>query len=84
MAWRIRRQVGVQWLELSADELRQREPELDRRYGFAALVEEGGHCRDPGAYVAALVQLAEAQGATARHGAGDRLPASRPGGCARC
>lgn len=63
MAWRIRRQVGIDWIELSADELRQREPGLDRRYGFAALVEEGGHCRDPGAYVAALVQLAEAQGA---------------------
>ncbi|MDN3565267.1 FAD-binding oxidoreductase [Paeniroseomonas aquatica] len=79
MAWRIRRQVGVQWLELSADELRQREPELDRRYGFAALVEEGGHCRDPGAYVAALVQLAEAQGArrvTAR-ATGFRIEAGR-------
>ncbi|MFZ4410521.1 MAG: NAD(P)/FAD-dependent oxidoreductase [Paracraurococcus sp.] len=63
MAWRIRRQVGIQWLELSADELRQREPALNRRYDFAALVEEGGHCRDPGAYVAALVSLAEAQGA---------------------
>ncbi len=63
MAWRIRRQVGVEWIELSAEELRQREPALDRRYGFAALVEEGGHCRDPGAYVAALVALAEAEGA---------------------
>ncbi|MBL6455905.1 FAD-binding oxidoreductase [Belnapia sp. T6] len=63
MAWGIRRQVGIDWIELSADELRQREPELDRRYGFAALVEEGGHCRDPGAYVAALVALAEAEGA---------------------
>lgn len=63
MAWRIRRQVGIDWIELSAEELRQREPALDRRYGFAALVEEGGHCRDPGAYVAALVALAEAMGA---------------------
>ncbi|MCB4824819.1 NAD(P)/FAD-dependent oxidoreductase [Roseicella aerolata] len=64
MAWRIRRQVGIEWLELSAEELRQREPLLDRRYGFAALVEEGGHCRDPGAYVAALVALAESLGAS--------------------
>ncbi|WP_043361608.1 FAD-binding oxidoreductase [Belnapia sp. F-4-1] len=79
MAWRIRRQVGVEWIELSAEELRQREPELDRRYGFAALVEEGGHCRDPGAYVAALVALAEAEGAqriTAR-ATGFRLDAGR-------
>jgi D-amino-acid dehydrogenase len=66
MAWRIRRQVGIAWLELDADEMRQREPELDRRYGFGALVEEGGHCRDPGAYVAALVAQARAEGADLR------------------
>ncbi len=79
MAWRIRRQVGVEWIELSADELRQREPELDRRYGFAALVEEGGHCRDPGAYVAALVALAEAEGAEriAARATGFRLEVGR-------
>jgi D-amino-acid dehydrogenase len=79
MAWRIRRQVGIDWIELSADELRQREPGLDRRYGFAALVEEGGHCRDPGAYVAALVQLAEAQGAkrVAGRATGFRIEAGR-------
>ena len=64
MAWRIRRKVGIEWLELGPDEMRQREPELDRRYGFGALVEEGGHCRDPGAYVAALVAQAQAEGAT--------------------
>ncbi|TCH97134.1 FAD-dependent oxidoreductase [Roseococcus sp. SYP-B2431] len=62
LAWRIRAQTGVTWLEIDEDELRQREPDLDRRYKFALLVEEGGHCRDPGAYVAALVALAEAQG----------------------
>ncbi len=66
MAWRIRQATGVRWLEISADELRQREPELDRRYGFGVLVEEGGHCRDPGAYVAALVALAQAEGAQLR------------------
>ena len=79
MAWRIRRQVGIEWLELSADELRQREPALDRRYGFAVLVEEGGHCRDPGAYVAALVALAVAQGARllARRATGFRIEAGR-------
>lgn len=66
MAWRIRRRVGIEWIELDADEMRQREPDLDRRYGFGALVEEGGHCRDPGAYVAALVALAQAEGADLR------------------
>ena len=62
-AWEIRHQVGVRWIELDADELRQREPDLDRRYGFAVFVDEGGHCTDPGAYVAALIGLAQAEGA---------------------
>lgn len=62
-AWGIRRQMGVQWVELSADELRRREPELDSRYAFGVLVEEAGSCRGPGAYVAALVDYARARGA---------------------
>jgi D-amino-acid dehydrogenase len=66
LAWRIRRDNGTRWLELSADELRQREPALHRRYTFALLVEENGQCRDPGAYVAALVRHAVASGATLR------------------
>lgn len=62
LAWRVRAATGVRWLEIPEDELRQREPDLDRRYSFGVLVEEGGNCRDPGAYVAALVNLAELQG----------------------
>jgi D-amino-acid dehydrogenase len=68
LAWRLRHENGVRWLELNEDELRQREPALDRRYRFAILVEENGQCRDPGAYVAALVRHAAAQGATHRRG----------------
>ena len=79
MAWRVRYKAGIHWLELDSDELRQREPHLDRRYGFGILVEEGGHCRDPGAYVAALVALAQAQGAVFRRAAatGFRIEAGR-------
>jgi D-amino-acid dehydrogenase len=66
LAWRLRRNNGVRWLELSADELRQREPGLSRRYTFGLLVEENGQCRDPGAYVGALVRHAVAQGAELR------------------
>ena len=58
LAWRLRRDNGVRWIELDADELRQQEPALDRRYSFAVLVEEGAHCLDPGAYVAALADYA--------------------------
>jgi D-amino-acid dehydrogenase len=63
LAWDIRKRVGVQWMELSEDEMRQREPDLDRRYNFGVLVEEAGRCRDPGAYVAGLASHARALGA---------------------
>ena len=69
LAWRLRRDNGVEWLELDADELRQAEPGLDRRYGFGVLVQAGGNVADPGAYVAALVAHAVAQGATLVQGA---------------
>lgn len=63
LAWGIRRKVGIDWIELSGDELRQREPELHPRYTFGVLVEEAGRCRDPGAYVAALADHARSLGA---------------------
>jgi D-amino-acid dehydrogenase len=63
LSWGVRRDNGTKWLELDEDELRQREPTLDRRYKFAVLVEENGQCRDPGAYVAALARHATALGA---------------------
>jgi D-amino-acid dehydrogenase len=66
LSWRIRRDNGTRWLELDEDELRQREPALNRSYKFALLVEENGQCRDPGAYVAALIAHAVASGATLR------------------
>ena len=77
-SWAIRRAVGVEWLELSADEVRQREPRLHPRYTFGVVVEEAGHCRDPGRYVAALAAHARARGAASvtaratgfRHAAG--------------
>lgn len=66
LSWRVRRDNGTRWLELDEDELRQREPALNRSYKFALLVEENGQCRDPGAYVAALIAHAVASGATLR------------------
>jgi D-amino-acid dehydrogenase len=64
--WRLRREAGVGWLELSAEELRQREPALSRDYGFAVLLEDGAHVADPGAYVAALAAAAVSLGAIHR------------------
>jgi D-amino-acid dehydrogenase len=63
LAWATRKSVGVDWLELSSDELRQRVPELHRRYTFGVFVEEAGRCRDPGGYVAALGRHARFLGA---------------------
>ena len=63
LAWRLRRELGVQWVELDADALRQREPALGEHYRFGVFVEHGAHCIDPGAYVAALVAHAQALGA---------------------
>jgi D-amino-acid dehydrogenase len=87
VAWAIRRENGVTWLELGPEELRRREPMLDRRYGFGVFVEGSGQCRDPGGYVAALVRHAEARGATVRRAGaegfqieGGRLRAVRAGG----
>lgn len=85
LAWRLRAAVGLTWRELEGAALREAEPDLDPRYGFAVLGEAGGHCRDPGAHVAGLVRLAEARGARrvpARAtgfalGAGGRLRAVR-------
>ncbi|GGJ10372.1 NAD(P)/FAD-dependent oxidoreductase [Neoroseomonas lacus] len=79
MAWEIRHRVGVRWIELDSNDLHQREPDLDRRYTFGVMVEEGGHCTDPGAYTAALVAHAVGQGAELRRAAatGFRIEAGR-------
>ena len=63
MAFRIRRSLGIRWVELDGEALWEREPALDQRYRFGVLFEEAGHCTDPGPYVAALVALAERRGA---------------------
>ena len=79
LSWRLRRETGTRWLELDEDELRQREPTLDRRYKFAVLVEENGQCRDPGTYVAALIRHAVSLGAELRRSraTGFRIDARR-------
>lgn len=66
LAWRVRERTGVRWEEWPADELRRREPDLDTRYTLGIFVPEAGHCRNPGAYVAALAQHAAKAGAERR------------------
>jgi len=78
-AWAIRREQGIAWQTLDAPSLREREPGLAPRYTFAVHVPEAGHCRNPGAYVAALVRHAQSQGATlyASRATGFRIEAHR-------
>ena len=64
LAWRLRRDNGVDWQEFDAPALRALLPMLAPHYGFGVLIPAGAHCRDPGAYVAALVRLAVARGAS--------------------
>lgn len=62
LAWGIRRRAGIEWRELSEAELRSAQPGLSHEYRFALVVPEGGHCVDPGAYVAGLVRHAAERG----------------------
>ncbi|CAN7684614.1 NAD(P)/FAD-dependent oxidoreductase [Neorhizobium sp. LjRoot104] len=85
-AWRLRRDNDVSYRELSSAELYELEPNLAARYSFAAFVEDGGHCADPGGYVAAIVDHAVYLGAqrinaraTGFNLAGNRLSGVRTG-----
>jgi D-amino-acid dehydrogenase len=55
-AWALRRQNGVAWDELDADELRQLEPTLSREYVKGVLVAENGHTTNPHRLVNALAE----------------------------
>lgn len=63
-SWGTRAAVGIAWDEIEGGAVGDLLPEIDPAYRFAALVRAGGHCRDPGAYVAALVRHARALGVT--------------------
>jgi D-amino-acid dehydrogenase len=55
--------TGLRWRELDAGALAAREPDLDKRYTFGVLAEDGAHCTDPAAYIAAIVAAAHGHGA---------------------
>ena len=47
LAWDLRRENGIVWDELDANELRQVEPNLSRDYVKGAVVRENGHTTNP-------------------------------------
>lgn len=55
--WRMRREFGVAFSEVGAEELRLIQPELAPRYRFGARLDGGGYVVDPGAYCRALEAL---------------------------
>lgn len=66
LSWQVRRDLGVALRDLSAAELHARVPDLSRHYTYGILVTEGGHCSDPGGYVAGLADWCLRRGATLR------------------
>ncbi|WP_407315917.1 NAD(P)/FAD-dependent oxidoreductase [Pseudomonas sp. nanlin1] len=68
LAWRLRRDNGVQWAELDGPALRTAVPDLSERYSFGVWVEAGANCLNPGDYVAALVAHAQRCGAHLQRG----------------
>lgn len=61
--WQIRASVGIQRRELEGEALRAELPALPERYAFAVAIDAAGRCLNPGAYIAALADLARARGA---------------------
>jgi glycine/D-amino acid oxidase-like deaminating enzyme len=62
LAWRLRRDNGVPFEELDADELRQLEPSLSRDYAFGVLLRENGHASNPHRLVNRLAETVLANG----------------------
>lgn len=67
MAWQIRREHGVSWVELSGDALQARAPALPRADQLGVWLPSGAWCSDPGEYVRRLMVAAQRAGAQLRH-----------------
>lgn len=66
--WALRRDTGVTWDVLDANELRQLEPALSRDYVRGILVRENGHTSDPYRLVQSLAAAFVRDGGTIRRG----------------
>lgn len=62
-AWALRREAGYDWHEMDSDALRAYDPAFSDATGFAVALPGHGHVTDPGAYVRALADHAQALGA---------------------
>ena len=61
-AWQLRKENQVIWNTLDRPALDKLCPTLSAHYQFGAYLPQGGHCNNPGGYVAALAEYAKKQG----------------------
>ncbi|MCG7505327.1 NAD(P)/FAD-dependent oxidoreductase [Mesorhizobium retamae] len=61
LPWALRREFGATWTEFDEQQLRIEEPNVPERYRFGVLV-AGGHCVDPGGFVAEIARYLFSQG----------------------
>lgn len=64
--WALRREAGFVWQELEGAALRDYDPALGSNIGFGLLVQDHGFVLSPGAYIAALREVALSLGGAAR------------------
>ena len=61
-AWKIRRDRGHPYEEMTAEQLAEYDPAMAGRFGYAVRCPQHGHISDPGAYVNALADHVTDQG----------------------
>lgn len=64
MEWGLRKRLGIQFEELSADAVDAFQPDIAGRFGFGVRCANHGHIKDPGAYTKALADHFESEGGT--------------------
>jgi len=64
LAWRLRRDNGIEWDEFDADGLRQLDQSLSREYTFGVLLRANGHTTNPNRLVRSLAEAVRRNGGT--------------------
>ncbi|QIE42275.1 FAD-dependent oxidoreductase [Rhodobacteraceae bacterium SC52] len=62
--WKLRKQNGVPFVEMTSEELAAHDPAIAGRFGFGVRLERHGSVTDPGAYVTALADTFRKNGGT--------------------
>lgn len=76
----LRRELGADWDEWDRAALLERDPHLSEAVGFAVALKDHGWIRDPGAYLAALLETFCTEGGVFRRGEVSAIDPSDDGG----